>query len=475
MKLMTEKTAKVSFSLYAQEDRRRHLAGHLTSIFCIFVALCLVLPSCSVACTSSHGKASSPAGFSVPLSDGPRGPGPVAAPVDPFKHYKSEPAPMGICDFGVDGSTGRFYDYKTPVFVGELNITSLNCYNSGLGSYAYWITIQLNVVLVIYVGGAQYDYWVQNVAYFESNTNKMSWENNIWNMSSKATHMLTNTLTGSGSIQTYNATAEAYMCGAGALPGNNVPVTLPCDTKFILTASYDGTHPRVAFAYDNGFGMQTYDNVTFIFADGVDNASFNVWGSRYNLYGLYCDAELVLGGPGGGSHQTIQACTDLKFSIQYWNGHNYQYITNAYNFGSNTAEAVNGVLENGFSSSADGSLYTVATGGAGTLMESYGFDQVGLVNISAPSVPGGILYVNGTAHSFTGNDVNLTLAPGFYNLLVNSPGYLTWETNITLDPGEYRFLVAGNSAPEFAPLIAVAAIALIVIPLIYVARRRTKL
>ena len=92
---------------------------------------------------------------------------PFAQPVNPYNLYRSEPAPMGISDYGI-GPGGSPYSYSTTSFLGNINIKNLHTYNASLNSSAKVLTFQLNINFVFYVGSTKYVYWVQNVADFNT-------------------------------------------------------------------------------------------------------------------------------------------------------------------------------------------------------------------------------------------------------------------------------------------------------------------
>jgi hypothetical protein len=55
------------------------------------------------------------------------------------------------------------------------------------------------------------------------------------------------------------------------------------------------------------------------------------------------DSEFVIGG-GSGGHNATDLRSDVKLQLEYWNGHNYRPVTNAYDFGADTAEGIENAL-----------------------------------------------------------------------------------------------------------------------------------
>ena len=135
--------------------------------------------------------------------------------------YSSEPAPMGIVDYGlgppVDGLYYDTYSYSTPIFAGNVTINSLLALgNQSTGS---WVSFQLNAVLVFTNSGTQYSYWIQDVAELNTQNDYLYFQDNIWNLSSISAGMLPSTIQGNGGIYPSSA-GDYYGAVAGSLPGN---------------------------------------------------------------------------------------------------------------------------------------------------------------------------------------------------------------------------------------------------------------
>ncbi|MBX8644839.1 MAG: thermopsin family protease [Thermoplasmata archaeon] len=370
-----------------------------------------------------------------------------SAQVNPFLYYSSEPAPMGVADFGI-GANGNPYEYQTDAFLGVVNITSLSTYNSSFPAGSrHWMSFQMNVVLEFSYGGNTYAYWVQDVAQVDTLTNYFSFIDNVWNFSSPNANIQTSTLVGNGTVASSGGTGY-YYDWASSLPGNNISLTYPAVVKFAVSSSTGSSGPEVTFMYNDGYGWQTYDNVHFVFAPNpTADYGFVVDGYNYAPSGNYFDAELILGGPGGGL-STNDNDSQVQLQLEYWNGHNYQLTPSAYNFGSDTAETIGNVVSSEYHYTADGMLFTNVTASAGTLGQIYNQATVSFLNVKSlftfQGSISGTLYVNSTEYSFVGGDVNLTLEPGTYNLQLYSDGILYWLDNaVTLSPGQVLNLNAG--------------------------------
>jgi hypothetical protein len=152
---------------------------------------------------------------------------------------------------------------------------------------------------------------------------------------------------------------------------------------------------------------------------------------------------LILGGPGGGSNAT-DIESDVQLQLEYWNGHNYQTVPNAYNFGSDTAEGMDNATCTFSHYSENGTIVAEIVSGAGQLGELYNQTQTGVIDIT-PALASGTLYVTNASYSnaaawqiaFIDGEVDVTLYPGYYNLqLYNQTGGLFDEGNWTISAGQ---------------------------------------
>ncbi len=360
--------------------------------------------------------------------------------VDPFAYYSSEPAPMGIADFGVDPATSAGYIYNTTMFVGTVNISSLTVLNGSNFGAIDQMSLQLNVVQVVSGAGGTFEYWIQDVAFLNTTSNLIEFIDNIWNMSASGAYTTGNDITGNGT----GAYGWYYDYASNYLSGNNIYLSYPTTFQLRVVSSIVGGYPSVAFEYNDTGSWETYDNTRVAFAHGYSDQGFVVDGTNYNPYGLFNDAELILGGPGGGS-QTTDSGSNLGLTLDYWNGHNMQPVLNAYNFGSDTAEGINHVVDRGFQVASDGLLYgDVKKGGTAGLMSLYDHSYDALVNVSAP-LASGVILLNGTSvATYIGGDANLTIAPGTYTLQLDTlSGSVYASQTIVVPPGAYLPVVFG--------------------------------
>ena len=366
--------------------------------------------------------------------------------VNPFSFYSKEPAPMGIADYGI-GPNNAPYSYSTTSFLGTVAVNSLNTYNSSISGSQNDMTFQLNINLAFYNGNSLYAYWVQDVAFLNTSSHLISFIDNIWNMSSPSANMYNSSVSGNGTLGNSSGTHFYLDWASQQLSGNEVYLTLPVSTSFMVNTSVNShNQPVLIFEYNDGYGWQTYDNVVFSFVNNLtQDYGFVVDGYNYepNGYSFY-DAELILGGPGGGS-STTDTQSNVNLTLQYWNGHNYQEISNAYNFGSHTAETIDNAVSNAYYYDSNGSLFEEVTAGTGSLEQIYNQSSIGIINMST-DLQSGKLMVNGTSYYFVNGDVNITLGSGYYDLqLYNSNGFLVAQGNFSLKAGEYLPLTASTS------------------------------
>ena len=345
-----------------------------------------------------------------------------AASVDPTGYYDAEPAPMGIGDFGI-GTDGAPYTYNTTQFLGNFSWQQLDL--SGSAGTAF--TDQLNVVLQFVQDGTTYAYWIQDVAFMDSADNELTFENNIWNFSSSASCLDNTGVQGNGTVYDYSGCEGYYAVGpSGSLPGADLTMPNPGDFGLLVRSYEDGQgRPEVAFEYWDGVTSWyvTYDNVVWPWARGISaDHGFVVDGSSYNPLGLFYDAELTIGGPGGGSATEAYPTTAASSRLLYWNGHNFEAPPAVWNFGSNTAEAVSNV-QSYFAHDAAGFPYTVQRNGtARNATPALAYDQavVGDLEVSTPGSAPGTLAIRADDYPFVGGLARATVVAGTYPVWVNT-------------------------------------------------------
>ncbi len=368
----------------------------------------------------------------------------------------TEPAPMGLADFG-RGAGGAAVPYFSTSFLGTAAIQSLTTLNASLGSESANVSLQLNAFVLFSYGGATYVYWTQVVLELNTTSHAATFFDNVWNATSTPYPVLAaSALSGSGTFTTY---VNDIYYGYGApcsLPGACTVLVYPRTVSLRLNATLSsGGTPEVSFAFEDGFGFQTFDTVSFLFAANV--TGFEGFVVNPTLVGPSCarcvaDAELVLGGPSSGYQTSLLPPSALTLGLYRWNGHNYEAVRDASNYGVATAEGVSGAGET-VASRPDGEPLAQVVASTGTLGSLWSSGSIASVEISvATGTSGGTLEINGTAATrFVGTSVELTLLPGTYDLTVISGSSAYPLGPVNLSAGMQLTLQVGGLPVVFVP------------------------
>lgn len=266
--------------------------------------------------------------------------------------YSQSPAPMGIGDIGVMNDNGVLtpYTYNTTGFEGSFTLNNFSPFYL-LGDAPYSATFQLNTVLnnVTILGNSSYVFWNQNVVFFSARTNQLTFLDNIWNFSSGAFAMPTNSiLSGNGQV----VPGVFYYT-----VGPTITVTYPFTVHLFLNSAIVGGQSAVYFNYSVETGGSTitgtYDLVLFNSTYGTEPGystpapHYMVSGSQITPTGfLLNDAEIMVGGPGGGSTAMVYAINGTM-NLRSYNATSstYQNVRAAYDIGTDTGETSSGVAE----------------------------------------------------------------------------------------------------------------------------------
>lgn len=289
--------------------------------------------------------------------------------------YTRAPAPMGIGYLGVQSNHGRMTGtvLKTSSFVGTITLNNISVYNLANDGPDQF-TVQLNTVLAntTLFGSSSYSFWTQNVILYTTTTHQLSFEDNIWNFSSPAAYLSTNAI--------YSSTGVVYPYpGVHIAAGPTFTLNFPFTVSLYLNSTVINGRNAVYFNYSiPTIGQSgTYDQVIFNSTYGMPQgysapqSDFMVNAFQMAPVGLPYDAEIMLGGPGGGSTNSVYAVNG-SMSLQYLasnNGqshshrhHGYQgngydmrgnehhgrfptyvNVPSAYNFGTDTGETSEGM------------------------------------------------------------------------------------------------------------------------------------
>lgn len=280
-----------------------------------------------------------------------------AANVNPNEQYSQEPAPLGVADYGLN-RTGAAESYGTDAFLGIATIKSLydedpeeaaECNLSFVS-----LSLQLNVVLTFEIGSARYYYWIQDIGLFEvesSTSSYVDYGDNIWNFSTSSSEMTSSSVAGNGSLKQTSGNVGYYSaCASTSLSGVDAQVNFTASVKLLVNEVVSENEVEVLFSYysTKSNNRVIFDSVLFPWAKNPSSLHFWVSGAEYNAggkgsSGAFSDAEFVFGvNPGETTATQFSNPTSISMYLEYdanFSGaHQFEYVPNAYNFGSNTAE-----------------------------------------------------------------------------------------------------------------------------------------
>ena len=264
--------------------------------------------------------------------------------------YSSSPAPMGIGSWGVMNQSGNLQGYilNTSSFEGSVTVNTLTpFYMDNDGPYS--VSMQLNAILtnVTLFGNSSYVFWNQNVLFYSARTKTINFIDNIWNFSSPTAPITLSTF--------YNYTGYPVVPEYYYAVGPVYNVTAPFTVNLYLNATVIDNRDAVFFNYTvftgNAAISGSFDRVIFNSTYGMPS-SFVTPEPHYMINGFQVtptgyipyDAELMIGGPGGGSTSSIYQI-NATMNLNYFNGKGYVSVPSAYDFGTATGETSEGVAE----------------------------------------------------------------------------------------------------------------------------------
>jgi Thermopsin len=269
------------------------------------------------------------------------------------------PAPMGLGDFGVRNTTGTAVPYtlRSTSWEGSLTLHSVNPFlinNDGPDVFG----VQLNTVTTntTVMDSSTYSFWTQNVMYYIPSQSTVIFLDNIWNFSDANVGANEPAST----FYSYNGTPVSPTFYYDFGPTLYVP--MPFTVHLFINSSITNlTGPGDGFTTVR-FGYQILDGTGALSSTGVfDTVLFNssraigtvpvspfmVNGSALTPTGfLLYDAELMIGGPGGGTTTSIYGINGTE-QLRYLNDstHTYQNDPTAWNVGTDTGETSEGISE----------------------------------------------------------------------------------------------------------------------------------
>ena len=334
----------------------------------------------------------------------------------------NEPAPMGISYYGIN-SDGATYSINTTAWLGVITIYNLSAKDSFL-SQPYTVSFQLNTVLHYNWDGKTYALWIQNVAFYNTETHEVWFEDVIWNFSLPPAMLY---VEGKGIVSYFSG--QYYYSYSSP---SEVNLTLPATIYLLINVSTQNqTVLHFYYNIDHGKWVN-YDNV-ILEVRNVSNVYFLVNGSEYPPTGHYYATSLVIGGYAYSSIAYIKYA-NLTLQLFYWNGHNWQEGISAYNFDLVTGERVDNVtVKLTFIDNEPAAVITSGLGNAGWLWTE---KNVSILTIYTNVKSGYVILFNSKGGylnvSFINSLVNLTLEASNYTVLLYSSSELVGKATVNL-------------------------------------------
>jgi thermopsin len=352
--------------------------------------------------------------------------------------YVTSPAPMGLGYFGVQEKNGHNYgsiSYTNSVEAG-VTLNSVNPFYLQSTS-PDWFTLQLNTVAtnVDVLGNNSGTFWIQNVPIYQASTQTLGIEDNIWNFTAPGAGMQVGTLYSYGG----NLVAPEFYYAVG--PTWHVPT--PFTVDLYNNATVFNHRPTIWFNYTiypstgapiSGSFDRVEFNSTVVAHKATPHPTFQIDGKTRNAFGLLNDAEIMIGGPGGGSTTTLNS---INATMALWTQSNrtgaYAPVPAGYSFGTDTGETSEGIAE-----WTNGGANPVAVLGSG------------------PSLLQPLWGLKGASAGFIRDSVSVTPSNAFVfvsqgaHFSENTAAWAPLSTNGTavyqLSPGTYsfRFLLADH-------------------------------
>ncbi len=397
------------------------------------------------------------------------------------------PAPMGIGTFGVRNTTGipQPYTLRSSSWEGSITINNVNTFlvnNDGALSTTggnNTFGVQLNTVTngTTVKNHSSYDFWTQNVMYWNLVPGTVTFLDNIWNFSSPSVSLA------NGTLYSYNGTPVYPFFYYDF--GPTIPITMPVTVHLFVNSSITNLastgygYTTVRFGYDIvnaathvNEAAGVYDTVLFNSTTPIGSVPAspflvdggNLTPTNFLLY----DAELMIGGPGGGTTTSVYGINATE-QLQYWDSGLGKYVNppSAWNVGTDTGESSEGIAE----------TYTtpgIVSVGAGPSIPTPFWNatpggNAGAATVSAalsPSnafvffTPGGAFNPNiaAWAPTQTSSSVSYAVPPGTYTVNAMLSDYTPLATTVSVSAGDHiqlnlglqRNMLTGVYTPLFA-------------------------
>jgi len=383
--------------------------------------------------------------------------------------YSAAPAPMGIGYYGLMNDSGVLTGtvLNTTSFEGSITVNNLNIFYLDADS-PYSLSFQLNTVLknVTLFGNNSYVFWTQNTVSYSTRTHQLSMVDNIWNFSNDQYLFTQNSLY---SYQGYPVPPTYYYAVSSNFTNVNFPFTINVYINSTIIDNRNAVFFNYTLIQQNQAPISgSYDEVIFNSTYGMPSnyktapAYFQVNGNEPTPTGfLLYDAELMMGGYGGGSTTTVFNI-NATMQLSYLSDTGYTAVPSAYNFGTDTGETSIGV-----SSSWNGVTPTaILTTGPSILAPLWGLAPAsGNIKISGTVTPSNAFMFISPGPKFnvstaqwaaigTNGKVLYELPTGTYSaelLLSNyNPIMLTFSSSTVLNISMVKNMAMGVYTPLYA-------------------------
>ncbi|MCL4362175.1 MAG: thermopsin [Candidatus Parvarchaeota archaeon] len=339
----------------------------------------------------------------------------ISSGVNLYSCKYSEPAPMGIVDYGVS-SYGNVYNISTNSIQSSVNLNNLLTNLSG----DYNVSIQLNVNIMLKYENQTRAYFAQNVILMDTQTRQVNFIDNIWNESAINASLNNKLIKGNGTVAPSIKNYTYYFYQAVNQTGDNI--TLKNNQTIYLRTNTSISKkgiPEIIFSYNDGYGWIEYDKVDLLLNKNIKNYSILINGFNYTPSYNFYDAGIILGGPGDGSNTTLIGGS-AEFTLSYWNGNNFQDVQDSYDFGCDTEEGINNAVVSP-SFYGNGLLYANISSGKNIYLGSLwsmNSSSIGMLYINS-SLDNIIISLNRNGHAF-----NESLASGKGEFTMEAGNYI---------------------------------------------------
>jgi hypothetical protein len=338
----------------------------------------------------------------------------ISSGVNLYSCKYSEPAPMGIVDYGVS-SYGNVYNISTNSVQSSITLDNLLTNLSG----DYNASIQLNVNVMVKYKNRTQAYFAQNVILIDTQNGQANFIDNIWNNSAINASLNNKLIKGNGTVSPSIKNYTYYFYQAVNQTGDNITLKNN-QTVYLRTNSSISKNgmPEIIFSYNDGYGWVEYDNVRLLLNESIKNYSIIISGFNYTPSYNFYDAGIIIGGPGNGSNTTLIGGS-AEFTLSYWNGNNFEDVQDAYDFGCDTEEGINNAVVSP-SFYDNGLLYANISSGKNIYLGN-------LWSINSSNI--GMLYVNSSLDSITislnrnGHAFNESLESGKGEFIIEAGNY----------------------------------------------------